>query len=86
MIRERIDRTKAAVFFAAVIAVVFMICASYSVPANAAAAESSQKNYVTDDAGILSDSEESRLEKSCASVSKKCRTDIVILTLKTGLD
>lgn len=78
--------TKAAVFFAVVIAVVFMVCASYSAPVKAAAAENSQKNYVTDDAGILSDSEENRLEKSCASVSKKCKTDIVILTLKTGLD
>ena len=43
MIRKIIDRAKAAVFLAAVIAVVFMVCASYSVPVNAAAAESSQK-------------------------------------------
>lgn len=44
------------------------------------------KDYVIDDANILSDSEEAKLEKLCAKASKEAQCDIVIITMSKGYD
>ena len=44
------------------------------------------KQYVIDEADILDDREESKLQAYCAKASQGCETDIVIITLKKGLD
>lgn len=44
------------------------------------------KDYVIDDADIFSDEEEQKLQKKCEQASKSCKTDIAVITLKTGLD
>ena len=46
----------------------------------------SSKIYVTDEAEILSDTKESKLQKKCKSVSKNCKTDVAVLTISKGLD
>lgn len=45
-----------------------------------------EKEYVIDDAGILSDSEEQKLNALCQKASKNCKTDIVVLTITQGID
>lgn len=49
-------------------------------------ANSSTKLYVVDQADILTDSEEKKLEALCKKASKNCETDIVIITMRTGKD
>ena len=44
----------------------------------------SSKIYVTDEAEILSDTKESKLQKKCKSVSKNCKTDVAVLTISKG--
>lgn len=44
------------------------------------------KTYVYDMADILTDDEETRLEERCRKASANCKTDIVIITMKTGKD
>lgn len=74
------------ILWSLLIAAVFTLFCLNPEYAQAASSESTSKNYVTDEAGILSSDEEEKLEKSCEKASKNCRTDIVILTLNTGLD
>ena len=50
------------------------------------AAESTGKQYVTDDADIFTDDEEKSLQKLCEKASEACETDIAIITMKQGLD
>lgn len=59
--------------------------------ANAAQLESYIKNsstklYVIDMADIFTEGEEARLTDKCKKTSEKCKTDIVIITMKTGKD
>ncbi|MGN0318558.1 MAG: TPM domain-containing protein [Lachnospira sp.] len=42
--------------------------------------------YVIDDAGIISDSEEAKLNKLCNKVSKDCGIDMIIVTTRKGHD
>lgn len=51
-----------------------------------AAESTSAKDYVIDDAGILDDNEEVKLEKMCQKASDNCKTDIVIVTMRQGID
>lgn len=51
-----------------------------------AAGDTPAKIYVMDDADILSDSEEQKLQELCEKASRNCKTDIVIMTLRTGKD
>ncbi|MDO5401799.1 MAG: TPM domain-containing protein [Eubacteriales bacterium] len=51
-----------------------------------AAQERPVRDYVIDDAGILNDNEESKLEKMCRKASDNCKTDIVIVTMRQGID
>lgn len=44
------------------------------------------KIYVLDDADIFSDSEEQKLQELCEKASRNCKTDIVVMTLRTGKD
>lgn len=44
------------------------------------------KDYVIDEADILTDDEEAYLQDMCVKKSKNCKTDIVIITLRTGKD
>lgn len=48
--------------------------------------ERQSKVYVTDDAGILTQEEEEKLQKLCEEASEGCETDIVIMTMRTGKD
>lgn len=59
--------------------------------ANAAQLESYIKNsstklYVIDMADIFTEGEEARLTDKCKKASENCKTDIVIITMKTGKD
>lgn len=47
---------------------------------------STTKLHVVDMANILTDSEEARLIDKCKEASENCKTDIVIITMKTGKD
>ena len=51
---------------------------------NVYAQDSTSKKYVTDNAGILTDDEISKLEKLCSKSSDDCKTDIFIVTLTDG--
>lgn len=52
----------------------------------AAAADTQSKTYVTDNADILTDEQEMKLQKLCEKVSKECKCDVAIITLETGKD
>lgn len=44
------------------------------------------KTYVIDDANILDADEEAKLSTMCEKASKNCKTDIVIVTMRQGID
>lgn len=76
-------------FFGAVkiliMTVVFLVAFSRLSEVKAwAAAEDIQ--YVIDEAGLLSESEEESLNKLCNKVSKNCGIDMIVVTLKNGYD
>ena len=68
---------------------VFMLALALFIPIETTqvqAAEEQGKVYVTDDAAIFTDDEEAKLTKLCKKTSDNCKTDIVIITMKQGLD
>lgn len=70
----------------AVLFMVFVLVFS-SIRLNMAmAAETSSKQYVTDDADIFTEKEEEKLEKLCKKASDACKTDIAIITMSQGMD
>lgn len=76
--------------FAKALAVLFFmitVCMPVSVKAeDIKTAGTAGKDYVIDDADILTDDEEEYLQNMCTKKSERCKTDIVIITLKTGKD
>lgn len=77
-------RCMAACLAAACFALLLAPAASERV--QAAGEGTSGKDYVVDNADILTDSEEDKLQKKCEAASKNCKTDIIILTMNEGLD
>ena len=70
----------------AILALAAAMLVILSFPSQMYAKDESTKNYVTDEAGILSEKEESKLQKKCVSASKNCKTDVAVLTISKGLD
>lgn len=50
------------------------------------AADSTTKQYVVDNAGIFTGNEVAKLQAACEKASQGCKTDIVIMTMRQGLD
>ena len=71
------------IFFTAIYMLSLIIMGIAAV--NVYAQDSTSKKYVTDNAGILTDDEISKLEKLCSKSSDDCKTDIFIVTLTDGL-
>lgn len=70
---------------AAVLCIILVAVSSLFATCQVMAAENT-KTYVIDDADILDDKEEAKLNKMCAKASKGCKTDIVIVTMIQGID
>lgn len=70
---------------AAALCVMLVAVSSLSVACQVMAAENT-KTYVIDDAGIIDSDEEAKLNKMCVKASKGCKTDIVIVTMRQGID
>jgi uncharacterized protein len=77
---------KAVRLLAAVLATLLVISVAPMFMTSATASETGTKKYVRDDADVLTDSEEANLQELCETTSKRCKTDIVIITLRTGKD
>lgn len=76
------------IIFAAVILLVTFLLVSFlfdSFESYRAMADTT-KDYVIDDADILTDSEEEKLQELCEKASTKAQCDIVIITMNEGLD
>ena len=70
------------IFFTAIYMLSLIIMGIAAV--NVYAQDSTSRKYVTDNAGILTDDEISKLEKLCSKSSDDCKTDIFIVTLTDG--
>lgn len=70
------------------VAVVLLLLAALPVNTLDVRAEeqNQDKQYVIDEAEILTDAQVEKLEKLCKEKSEKCKTDIVILTVNNKLD
>lgn len=79
-----IKRIKCVIY--AVLFMVFMLSVLFISPNAVMAADTSAKQYVTDDADIFTEEEEEKLEKLCKKASDACKTDIVIITMSQGMD
>lgn len=66
--------------------VIIVMLTGFGSVVSASTSEASQKQYVIDDADILTDKEEEKLQKACEKASDGCKTDVCIITARTGLD
>lgn len=86
MMKNKIIKNVKRIFAGLVAAVVVAATAVQPVDTFAKNAGTEGKDYVIDLADILTDSEEEALSAKCKKASGKCKTDIVIITMRTGMD